>query len=590
MLGRLPFKQVWVVDFEFCQPDGDLPDPLCVVARELVSGSRVARWIDAGDPGPAPYELGPQSVFVAHNAAAECLCHLMLGWPLPSYVLDTWASYRTLKNGRSTAFKAGLLDAAAAYGIHTLSTAAKEAGRAIAMQGRAYAETQKDRLIRYCQTDVDTNADLLLAILPEILEQERGLAHAVIHGEYTKALASVEREGVPIDHELYQRIVANWREIRARLIEASDTGVTDCYVDGRFSKKRFAALIESLGLADYWPRTEKSGAFSTEEEIFRKWSHSHPKLCSLFELHETLGKIKKFSLPTGKDGRHRAGGLFPFGTKTGRNAPKSFIFAPAVWVRHLIKPAPGECVVYSDYSSQEVYVAAYKSGDPHLIAIAESGDCYTNHAIECGIAPPHATKQTHGVERDTLYKPALLSQFYGSYAEGLARRLGVTSDYAHHRMVLPHQRMYKVYWQWITDFVYGASERGFARTGYGWRMQLTGDTDWKTMLNWPIQSAGADILRFAVIGMVRNGIRVAAPIHDAVLTVCREDEVDEHVEAVNRIMRKAAWIAIGREIPVDSKVIRYPGRYTDKRGIKMFETIQKLLVGIEAENSANPSG
>jgi hypothetical protein len=41
MLDRLPFEAVWVVDFEYHQPDGGLPDPLCVVAKELRTGAKV---------------------------------------------------------------------------------------------------------------------------------------------------------------------------------------------------------------------------------------------------------------------------------------------------------------------------------------------------------------------------------------------------------------------------------------------------------------------------------------------------------------------------------------------------------------------
>jgi hypothetical protein len=52
------------VDFEFHQPDGNLPDPLCVVARDLVTSARVRRWLEPDAPGPAPYDTGPGAVFI----------------------------------------------------------------------------------------------------------------------------------------------------------------------------------------------------------------------------------------------------------------------------------------------------------------------------------------------------------------------------------------------------------------------------------------------------------------------------------------------------------------------------------------------
>jgi len=429
----LPFRAVWCVDFEYCQPDGGLPDPLCVVALEIRSGTRVACWLDRDDPGSCPYDTGAEAVLVAHNAAAECLCHLVLGWPLPTYVLDTYASFRCLKNGTGIDRNASLLVAASKYGIKTVTSAAKEEGRGIAIRGREYAEQHKDRLIRYCVTDVDTNADLLVAMLPEILVREHGLAHALIFGEYMKAVASIDREGVPIDRDLLERLQRHWPQIRLRLIAARDTGRTDCYVGGRFNRKRFEALLLRLGELGTWPRTE-TGMVSLDDDVFRKRSQGHPLLRSLYELHYTMDKLRSLTLPVGPDGRHRAvgqigkgkqrrsAGLYAFGTKTARNAPKGFIFAPAVWVRHLIRPEPGLCVVYSDYEAEEVHIAARRSGDPHMVAAVESGDPYTWHAKRIGLAPSDATKQTHKAVRDAIWKPGLLSQFYGITAMGLSAR------------------------------------------------------------------------------------------------------------------------------------------------------------------------
>jgi hypothetical protein len=96
-------------------------------------------------------------------------------------------------------------------------------------------------------------------------------------------------------------------------------------------------------------------------------------------------------------------------------------------------------------------------------------------------------------------------------------------------------------------------------------------------------------LRFAVIGLVRNGIKVAAPVHDALLTVCGEEEVEQHVQAVQRTMRKAAKVAIGWEIPVDSKVVHYPDRYADSRGTEMFQTVIGILKEIERRQT-EPKG
>ena len=79
----LPFEHVIAVDFEFSQPDGELPRPICLVAMDLVSG---ATWRLFGDEltslAAPPYPIGDDTVVVAYYASAEMGCHLALGWPI----------------------------------------------------------------------------------------------------------------------------------------------------------------------------------------------------------------------------------------------------------------------------------------------------------------------------------------------------------------------------------------------------------------------------------------------------------------------------------------------------------------------------
>ena len=51
--------------------------------------------------------------------------------------------------------------------------------------------------------------------------------------------------------------------------------------------------------------------------------------------------------------------------------------------------------VYCDWSSQEIAIAAALSGDELMEGIYESGDSYIAFAIQAGLAPPDATKETH---------------------------------------------------------------------------------------------------------------------------------------------------------------------------------------------------
>ena len=81
-------------------------------------------------------------------------------------------------------------------------------------------------------------------------------------------------------------------------------------------------------------------------------------------------------------------------------------------------PPPGEAIAYFDYRSQEYGVAAYLSGDLHMIADYTGGEVYLPLGVRSGLVPRGATKQTHGDIRDKVLKPVLLGLQYGAPAPG----------------------------------------------------------------------------------------------------------------------------------------------------------------------------
>ena len=203
MLDYLPFKQVWVIDTEFARLPGSMPDHVCCVAgQELRSGRIVRQW--TADGGPVPYDTGPSSLFIAHYSPAEWISHLALGWPVPFNIIDTYAESRALQNGLESG-KDGLLMAASRYGIATISIAAKDAGRQLALKGAPWSDGEQQQLLDYCWSDVATNVELFKCMLPEILAKKFGLAHALIRGRYMRSTAFIERNGIPVGIEHLER-------------------------------------------------------------------------------------------------------------------------------------------------------------------------------------------------------------------------------------------------------------------------------------------------------------------------------------------------------------------------------------------------
>src|SRR5215472_11466891 len=93
------FREVWFLDTEFFQPDGELPRPICLVAREYFTGVVIRRWLWGQESPGAPFGVGPDVAVVCYSAPAEWSVYLALGWPLPVRIIDLYVEYRWLLSG-----------------------------------------------------------------------------------------------------------------------------------------------------------------------------------------------------------------------------------------------------------------------------------------------------------------------------------------------------------------------------------------------------------------------------------------------------------------------------------------------------------
>ena len=166
-LSDLPFVEIWVVDFEFIAEPGENPDPVCLVAWELLSGRRVRVWRDQFGSVP-PYPTGPDVLFVAYYASAEISCHLALGWPVPARVLDLFVEFRNSTNGVPTGSGASLLSALTFHGLDGIGAVEKDEMRTLILRGGPWSAAERAAILDYCESDVAALAQLLSAMLPSI--------------------------------------------------------------------------------------------------------------------------------------------------------------------------------------------------------------------------------------------------------------------------------------------------------------------------------------------------------------------------------------------------------------------------------------
>jgi DNA polymerase I len=275
----------------------------------------------------------------------------------------------------------------------------------------------------------------------------------------------------------------------------------------------FEKYLEHEGIR--WPRSA-NGKLRLDADTFKERARAHGQLEPLRQLRKSVGELRMNNLTVGRDGRNRTL-LSPFGSVTGRNQPSSSksIFGPSRWIRSLIRPEPGHGLAYIDYSSQEIGIAAALSGDAMLAEAYRSGDPYLAFAKSARLAPADATKSSHMAVRERC-KAIVLGVNYGMGSASLALSAGVAEVEAR-ELLEQHRRTYRRFWEWLQDRVDGAMLRGHIDTVFGWRMHVGPDQNPRSLMNFPMQANGAEILRLACIAGTEAGIEICAPVHDAVL-------------------------------------------------------------------------
>ncbi len=563
------YREVWVVDFEFCSPDGERPIPLCMVARELRTGQLIQAWqedLSASQTSPVPPH--PDRLFVAYYASAELACYLSLNWDMPSRILDLYTEFRCKTSGLPTPYGNGLLGALAYHGIDGIDADTKGRMRDLALRGGPHTRNEQKELLDYCQSDVDALAKLL-----PVMSKDIDLSRALLRGRYMAAVAKMEWIGVPIDVETWDSLQGNWSEIQRRLVESVDRDY-NIYAGQTFKMDRFAEYLARNGIP--WPQLH-TGKLALDDSTFKTMARVFPTLRPLRELRKTLADLRKNRLTVGADGRNRCL-ISAFQSKTGRNQPSNarFVFGLTSWLRGLIRPGPDRAIAYVDYEQQEFGIAAALSGDAAMMDAYSSGDPYLTFAKQAGAAPPNATKKTHRDVRERFKVVALAVQ-YGMGAASLATSTGDTEAAARNLLRL-HRNTYPRFWEWIHTARDHAMLTSRIHTVFGWPVHVGADANPRSLMNFPMQANGAEILRLACCELTEAGIDVCAPIHDAVLIESSNDCIQQTLANTQRIMQRSAELVLsGYPIRTEAKIVRHPDRYMDERGKNMWDTVMRIL-------------
>jgi DNA polymerase I len=214
-------------------------------------------------------------------------------------------------------------------------------------------------------------------------------------------------------------------------------------------------------------------------------------------------------------------------------------------------------------------LAAYKSGDPYLA-----------FAKLAGAVPPDATKESHEAIRDQ-FKACVLAVQYGMGSLSLALRIGQFPIVAR-ELLEAHHDTFPVFWEWSDRVFNHACLEGSLHTRFNWHVHVDENTRPRSLLNFPMQGNGAEMLRLACCFAVKDGVEVCAPVHDALLISAPVHALDEAVAKTKAAMVKASRVVLdGFELRVEDKTVCWPNRYMDKRGAETWARILGLLNEID---------
>jgi DNA polymerase I len=603
---RRTYSQVWAIDTEYRPTPEGIPVVVCLVAREVFGRQPELRIFEHEFPKECPIDFGRSDVLmVSYAAPAELGSFLQLGWAFPRNILDLWVEARMNANYIGKRSRVNLIATLGYYGIDSMSYGEKEEMQALIMSKTSYTPEERIQILNYCDQDVLAILDLLPFMLPEIpglIDASRngsrklGWVQALFRGRYQVAITRIDREGVPIDVEMHNRLMVVRPLIRQRLIDETNAKY-DVYTKDVFTLVKFSAYLNRQNI--WWPQT-RTGLPKTDEATFEMMRDSYPELDDLYHARKSIKELNASTLTVYADGRSRAF-LNPFASNTGRNQPSKhgdkgrFIFGFSKWFRSLIRPKEGEAISYVDYVAQEVCVAAGRSRDPNMIVNYTSGnDVYIEFAKSMGLVPAGATKQSHPEERAKC-KVCFLAVLYGRGERSVSRALKIPRVEAQD-ILAHHHAYYPTYWQWTEEATVFAPQRGRIFTPLGWSMKIdlsmegvkkaSGKvhSNYRTLLNWPIQSSGGDMLRLASCMATEAGLRIACPVHDALLLVSSIDRIEEDTQKLRDIMAEASSIALGGVITcrTDAKIVRYPDRYMDDDGAEMWLKIMQWMEEFEA--------
>ncbi|MBL9019696.1 MAG: DNA polymerase I [Myxococcales bacterium] len=366
-------------------------------------------------------------------------------------------------------------------------------------------------------------------------------------------LAELERTGIHIDVAHFRKLALDV-EARLRVLEQTIYAAAGQEFNVGSPKQLGEILFEKLGLETKGVRRTKLG-WSTEAETLDALIDAHPVIAPILE-HREISKLKgtyldalpplvsartgrvhtTFNQVVAETGRISSQDPnlqnIPIRSELGKEIRRGFI------------AAPGHVLIAADYSQIELRILAHLSQDAKLgAAFRDRVDVHTQTAAEVFDVP----REQVTPEQRRIAKAVNYGLSYGQSDFGLARTLEISRTQAAEYSRRYFQRFPTIH-KFMEDIVTLARAQGGARTLLGrWRpipnllskSPQARHAAERVAQNTPMQGAGADIIKLAMLATHRRIVRDKLPAR-MLLTVHDElvfEAPPTHAEEIGAVLK-----------------------------------------------------
>ena len=223
----------------------------------------------------------------------------------------------------------------------------------------------------------------------------------------------------------------------------------------------------------------------------------------------------------------------------------------------MVRPEQGRKLIAADWAKQEIGIAVALSGDRKLRTAYEGRDIYLAIAEMAGAINTGMTLAQVKQTRQT-FKSVQLGLGYGMAPDALALSIyndvrasggDITKEAAQadaERIFAWHKRTFTQYWAYLHDEADRARRNGFTVSADGWVYFADEKAKHTQLLNVPMQSNGAAMLRRAMIELAfRTKLNVVCSLHDAIYIYCANKDAEDHYEILREVMDRAVKAVVG---------------------------------------------